>query len=142
MSYLDGLALGLLHYHDADFRRDTWFTYHNLYMCRLEACPICFNPQLPNPQIFPARSIAEASAQFQVRDPTLEREGPINPIYGPFDCWQNQPTVYGSKASMIVPLLAPRYLVGLANIPRGPRGLPIAFVIVLQVSFPAWPGGR
>jgi len=33
------------------------------------------NPQLPNPHVFPARSIAEASAQFQVRDPTVEREG-------------------------------------------------------------------
>eukprot|EP00962_Isochrysis_galbana_P036575 scaffold12670_cov119-Isochrysis_galbana.AAC.7 len=85
MSYLDGFALGLLHYHDADFRRDTWFTYHNLYMCRLgvcpnwlwdidvyglstptaiiHSCPICFNPQLPNPQIFPARSIAEGPAK-------------------------------------------------------------------------------
>eukprot|EP00962_Isochrysis_galbana_P006005 scaffold1621_cov111-Isochrysis_galbana.AAC.5 len=43
---------------------------------------VSFNPQLPNPQIFPARSIAAASAQFQVRDPTVEREGPVTPLYG------------------------------------------------------------
>eukprot|EP00962_Isochrysis_galbana_P013181 scaffold3765_cov122-Isochrysis_galbana.AAC.5 len=29
------------------------------------------------------------SAQFQVRDSTVEREGPVTPLYGPFDCWQN-----------------------------------------------------
>eukprot|EP00962_Isochrysis_galbana_P053843 scaffold25353_cov112-Isochrysis_galbana.AAC.2 len=56
----------------------------------IHSCPMCFNPGLPNPQIiFPARSIAEASAQFQVRDPTVEHEGPITPLYGPLDCWQN-----------------------------------------------------
>eukprot|EP00962_Isochrysis_galbana_P056822 scaffold28955_cov139-Isochrysis_galbana.AAC.1 len=88
LTYLDGLVIANLHYHDADFRRDTWSTYHNLHMCRLGVCPVCFNPQLPNPQIFPARSIAAASAQFQVRDPTVEREGPVTPLYGPFDCWQ------------------------------------------------------
>eukprot|EP00962_Isochrysis_galbana_P050734 scaffold22083_cov118-Isochrysis_galbana.AAC.2 len=75
---------------------------------------MCFNPQLPNPNIFPARSIAEASAQFQVRDPTVEREGPITPIYGPFDCWQNpqstppdQPIVMPVHPSHIP--LAPMY---------------------------------
>eukprot|EP00962_Isochrysis_galbana_P022094 scaffold6558_cov136-Isochrysis_galbana.AAC.7 len=47
---------------------------------------------MPNPQIFPARSIAAASAQFQVRDPTVEREGPVVPLYGTYDCWQPQPT--------------------------------------------------
>eukprot|EP00962_Isochrysis_galbana_P009363 scaffold2618_cov151-Isochrysis_galbana.AAC.1 len=55
-------------------------------------CPMCFNPQLPDPQIYPARSISQASAQFQVRDPTVEREGPVVPLYGPFDCWQNPQT--------------------------------------------------
>eukprot|EP00962_Isochrysis_galbana_P038991 scaffold13937_cov108-Isochrysis_galbana.AAC.6 len=39
MSYLDGLALAEFHSHDADFRRDTWFIYHNLHMCRLGVCP-------------------------------------------------------------------------------------------------------
>eukprot|EP00962_Isochrysis_galbana_P009680 scaffold2700_cov123-Isochrysis_galbana.AAC.5 len=53
---------------------------------------MCFNPQLPNPQIYPARSIAEASAQFLVRDPTVEREGPVVPLYGTYDCWQPQST--------------------------------------------------
>eukprot|EP00962_Isochrysis_galbana_P008380 scaffold2303_cov113-Isochrysis_galbana.AAC.3 len=43
-------------------------------------------------QIYPARSISQASAQFQVRDPTVEREGPVVPLYGPFDCWQNPQT--------------------------------------------------
>eukprot|EP00962_Isochrysis_galbana_P005532 scaffold1497_cov128-Isochrysis_galbana.AAC.6 len=38
------------------------------------------------------RSISQASAQFQVRDPTVEREGPVVPLYGPFDCWQNPQT--------------------------------------------------
>eukprot|EP00962_Isochrysis_galbana_P018878 scaffold5475_cov127-Isochrysis_galbana.AAC.12 len=75
---------------------------------------MCFNPQLPNPNIFPARSIAEASAQFQVRDPTVEREGPVTPLYGPFDCWQNpqctppdQPIVMPVHPSHIP--LAPMY---------------------------------
>jgi len=93
ISYLDARALVVFQDGDADFRRDSWSTYHNLHMCRLgvcpqwlwsldvyslstptaiiHSCPMCFNPQLPNPQIFPARSIAEASAQFQVRDPTV-----------------------------------------------------------------------
>eukprot|EP00962_Isochrysis_galbana_P026377 scaffold8181_cov116-Isochrysis_galbana.AAC.1 len=100
MTYLDARALVVFQDGDADFRRDTWAVYHNLHMCRLgvcphwlwsldvyglststptviiiHSCPICFDPELPNPQIFPARSIAEASAQFQVRDPTVEREG-------------------------------------------------------------------
>eukprot|EP00962_Isochrysis_galbana_P024767 scaffold7607_cov104-Isochrysis_galbana.AAC.1 len=114
LTYLDGLVIADLHYHDADFRRASWSTYQNLHMCRLgvcpnwlwtldvcglstptaiiHSCPVCFNPQLPNPQIYPARSIAQASAQFQVRDPTVEREGPVVPLYGPFDCWQNPQT--------------------------------------------------
>eukprot|EP00962_Isochrysis_galbana_P055005 scaffold26663_cov134-Isochrysis_galbana.AAC.3 len=78
------------------------------------SCPVCFNPQLPNPQIYPARSIAVASAQFQVRDPTVEREGPVTPLYGPFDCWQNtqstppdQPIVMPVHPSHIP--LAPMY---------------------------------
>eukprot|EP00962_Isochrysis_galbana_P059266 scaffold32718_cov124-Isochrysis_galbana.AAC.1 len=58
----------------------------------IHSCHVCFNPQLPNPHVFPARSIAEASSQFQVRDPTVEREGPVVPLYGPFDCWQNPQT--------------------------------------------------
>eukprot|EP00962_Isochrysis_galbana_P028904 scaffold9191_cov114-Isochrysis_galbana.AAC.4 len=107
MSYLDGRALAVLQSEDSDFRRDSWSVYHNLYMCRLgvcphqwlwdldldvyglstptaiiHSCPMCFNPGLPNPNIFPARSIAEASAQFQNRDPTIEREGPVTPLYG------------------------------------------------------------
>eukprot|EP00962_Isochrysis_galbana_P019435 scaffold5664_cov115-Isochrysis_galbana.AAC.11 len=86
MTYLDARALVVFQDDgDADFRRDTWAVYHNLHMCRLEACPICFDPELPNPQIFPARSIAEASAQFQVRDPTVEREGEDGfrtPVFG------------------------------------------------------------
>eukprot|EP00962_Isochrysis_galbana_P056105 scaffold27956_cov129-Isochrysis_galbana.AAC.1 len=40
LTYLDGLVLADLHYHDADFRRDSWSTYHNLHMCRLEACAL------------------------------------------------------------------------------------------------------
>eukprot|EP00962_Isochrysis_galbana_P019211 scaffold5591_cov122-Isochrysis_galbana.AAC.1 len=32
LTYLDGLVLADLHYHDADFRRDSWSTYHNLHM--------------------------------------------------------------------------------------------------------------
>eukprot|EP00962_Isochrysis_galbana_P024280 scaffold7423_cov118-Isochrysis_galbana.AAC.3 len=106
MSYLDALALEDFQYHDADFRRDSWSTYHNLHMCRLgvcpnwlwsldvfslstptaiiHSCPVCFNLQLPNPQIFHARSIAAASAQFQVRDHTVEREGPVVPLYGTY----------------------------------------------------------
>eukprot|EP00962_Isochrysis_galbana_P021502 scaffold6347_cov124-Isochrysis_galbana.AAC.6 len=44
------------------------------------------------PQIFPARSISQASAQFLVRDPTVEREGPVVPLYGTYDCWQPQST--------------------------------------------------
>eukprot|EP00962_Isochrysis_galbana_P037717 scaffold13249_cov118-Isochrysis_galbana.AAC.9 len=57
------------------------------------SCPLlCFDPELPNPSIFPARSIAEASAQFQHRDPTIEREGPVTPLFGPFDCWQDPET--------------------------------------------------
>eukprot|EP00962_Isochrysis_galbana_P038519 scaffold13680_cov128-Isochrysis_galbana.AAC.6 len=39
MSYLDGLALAVLHSQDADFRRGTWSVYHNLHMCRLGVCP-------------------------------------------------------------------------------------------------------
>jgi len=39
LTYLDGLAIANLHYHDADFRRDTWAVYHNLHMCRLGVCP-------------------------------------------------------------------------------------------------------
>jgi len=39
LTYLDGLVLADLHYHDADFRRDSWSTYHNLHMCRLGVCP-------------------------------------------------------------------------------------------------------
>eukprot|EP00962_Isochrysis_galbana_P019775 scaffold5766_cov110-Isochrysis_galbana.AAC.2 len=35
LTYLDGLVIADLHYHDADFRRDSWSTYHNLHMCRL-----------------------------------------------------------------------------------------------------------
>eukprot|EP00962_Isochrysis_galbana_P045371 scaffold17830_cov120-Isochrysis_galbana.AAC.1 len=51
----------------------------------IHSCPMCFNPQLPNPQkIYPARSISQASAQFQVRDPTVEREGPVVPGYMQF----------------------------------------------------------
>jgi len=82
MSYLDALVLEDFQYHDADFRRDSWSTYQNLHMCRLgvcpnwlwsldvfslstptaitHSCPMCFNPQLPDPQIFPARSISQA----------------------------------------------------------------------------------
>eukprot|EP00962_Isochrysis_galbana_P028737 scaffold9114_cov118-Isochrysis_galbana.AAC.25 len=104
MSYLDARALAVFQAGDADFRRASWSVYHNLHMCRLgvcpnwlwsldvfslstptaiiHSCPVCFDPQLPNPQIFPARSIAVASAQFQVRDPTVEREGPVLPNYG------------------------------------------------------------
>eukprot|EP00962_Isochrysis_galbana_P016098 scaffold4608_cov129-Isochrysis_galbana.AAC.3 len=104
LTYLDGLAIANLHYHDADFRRGTWSVYHNLHMCRLSVHshqPLSIvapsvstlSPKLPNPHIFPARSIAEASAQFQVRDPTVEREGPVTPLYGPFDCWQPQSTI-------------------------------------------------
>eukprot|EP00962_Isochrysis_galbana_P033595 scaffold11278_cov145-Isochrysis_galbana.AAC.2 len=59
-------------------------------------------------------SIAVASAQFQVRDPTVEREGPVTPLYGPFDCWQNpqstpldQPIVMPVHPSHIP--LAPMY---------------------------------
>eukprot|EP00962_Isochrysis_galbana_P035087 scaffold11981_cov141-Isochrysis_galbana.AAC.2 len=55
----------------------------------IHSCPMCFNPQLPNPQIYPARSISQASAQFQVRDPTVEREGPVVPLYGTYDCAGN-----------------------------------------------------
>eukprot|EP00962_Isochrysis_galbana_P033710 scaffold11336_cov133-Isochrysis_galbana.AAC.3 len=104
LTYLDGLVIANLHYHDSHFRRDSWSTYRNLHMCRLGVCPnwlwsldafglstptaiihschVCFNPQLPNPQIYPARSISQASAQFLVRDPTVEREGPVVPLYG------------------------------------------------------------
>eukprot|EP00962_Isochrysis_galbana_P004746 scaffold1303_cov113-Isochrysis_galbana.AAC.3 len=39
LTYLDGLVIADLHYHDADFRRDSWSTYHNLHMCRLGVCP-------------------------------------------------------------------------------------------------------
>eukprot|EP00962_Isochrysis_galbana_P015088 scaffold4328_cov135-Isochrysis_galbana.AAC.9 len=39
MFYLDGLALAVLQAEDSDFRRDSWFIYHNLYMCRLGVCP-------------------------------------------------------------------------------------------------------
>eukprot|EP00962_Isochrysis_galbana_P058314 scaffold31303_cov157-Isochrysis_galbana.AAC.2 len=39
LSYLDGLVIANLHYHDADFRRGTWGIYHNLHMCRLGVCP-------------------------------------------------------------------------------------------------------
>eukprot|EP00962_Isochrysis_galbana_P032603 scaffold10724_cov150-Isochrysis_galbana.AAC.1 len=39
LTYLDGLVLADLHYHDADFLRDSWSTYHNLHMCRLGVCP-------------------------------------------------------------------------------------------------------
>jgi len=71
LTYLDGLVIADLHYHDSHFRRDSWSTYRNLYMCRLGVCPnwlwsidafglstptaiihschVCFNPQLPNP---------------------------------------------------------------------------------------------
>eukprot|EP00962_Isochrysis_galbana_P009334 scaffold2611_cov114-Isochrysis_galbana.AAC.6 len=38
MSYLDGRALAVLQEEDSDFRRDSWFIYHNLYMCRLGVC--------------------------------------------------------------------------------------------------------
>eukprot|EP00962_Isochrysis_galbana_P044182 scaffold17061_cov93-Isochrysis_galbana.AAC.1 len=60
--------------------RGSWSVYHNLHMCRLgvcpnwlwsldvyglstptaiiHSCPVCFNPGLSNPNIFPARSIA------------------------------------------------------------------------------------
>eukprot|EP00962_Isochrysis_galbana_P036777 scaffold12774_cov153-Isochrysis_galbana.AAC.6 len=98
MSYLDGLALAVLHSHDADFRRDTWFIYHNLYMCRLlGVCPnwlwdigVYGLVPLPRPLSIAAPcastlsfpilkysppvplQIAEASAQFQVRDPTVD----------------------------------------------------------------------
>jgi len=40
----------------------------------IHSCPECFNPELPNPSIYPARSIAEASAQFQNRDPSVVQE--------------------------------------------------------------------
>jgi len=42
LTYLDGLAIAKFHYHDADFRRGSWSTYHNLYMCRLgvRVCPV------------------------------------------------------------------------------------------------------
>eukprot|EP00962_Isochrysis_galbana_P048097 scaffold19937_cov127-Isochrysis_galbana.AAC.10 len=80
----------------------------------IHSCPMCFNPGFPNPQIFPARSIAEASAQFQVRDPSVEREGPITPLYGTYDCGQNpqstplnQPIVMPVHPSHIP--LAPMY---------------------------------
>eukprot|EP00962_Isochrysis_galbana_P030094 scaffold9728_cov132-Isochrysis_galbana.AAC.1 len=45
----------------------------------IHSCPMCFNPQLPNPQIFPARSISQASAQFQVRPPDPHSSGPDVP---------------------------------------------------------------
>eukprot|EP00962_Isochrysis_galbana_P052360 scaffold23777_cov135-Isochrysis_galbana.AAC.1 len=58
---------------------------------------------------------SHASAQFQVRDPTVEREGPVTPLYGTYDCWQNpqstppdQPIVMPVHPSHI-PLLAPMY---------------------------------
>eukprot|EP00962_Isochrysis_galbana_P051885 scaffold23306_cov125-Isochrysis_galbana.AAC.14 len=39
LSYLDALVLVDLQAGDADFRRDSWSTYHNLHMCRLGVCP-------------------------------------------------------------------------------------------------------
>jgi len=80
---------------------DTWPEYHYKRMCRLgvcpqylwdidvyglsaptairhscmHSCPVCYNPNLPNQFIYPSRSIAEATAQFLVRDPTVERVG-------------------------------------------------------------------
>eukprot|EP00962_Isochrysis_galbana_P030975 scaffold10073_cov136-Isochrysis_galbana.AAC.11 len=83
------------------------------------SCPMCFNPGLPNPQIFPARSIAEASAQFQVRDPTVEREGPITPIYGPFDCWQN-PQSTPPNQPIVMPVHPPHIP---STPPRPPRNV-------------------
>eukprot|EP00962_Isochrysis_galbana_P006497 scaffold1740_cov109-Isochrysis_galbana.AAC.5 len=80
----------------------------------MHSCPVCFNPELPNPQIFPARSISQASAQFQVRDPTVEREGPVTPLYGTYDCWQN-PQSTPSNQPIVMPVhpshipLAPMY---------------------------------
>eukprot|EP00962_Isochrysis_galbana_P001705 scaffold451_cov124-Isochrysis_galbana.AAC.6 len=78
----------------------------------IHSCPKCFNPQLPNPQIFPARSIAVASAQFQVRDPTVEREGPVTPLYGTYDCWQN-PQSTPPHQPIVMPVHPP-------NIPLAP----------------------
>eukprot|EP00962_Isochrysis_galbana_P061368 scaffold36535_cov118-Isochrysis_galbana.AAC.4 len=58
--------------------------------------------------------LEQASAQFQVRDPTVEREGPVTPLYGPFDCWQPQSTPLDQVIGMpvhpthIIPL-APMY---------------------------------
>eukprot|EP00962_Isochrysis_galbana_P055446 scaffold27229_cov146-Isochrysis_galbana.AAC.4 len=41
LTYLDALALVVFQDGDADFRRDSWSTYHNLHMCRLGlgVCP-------------------------------------------------------------------------------------------------------
>eukprot|EP00962_Isochrysis_galbana_P036042 scaffold12388_cov122-Isochrysis_galbana.AAC.12 len=62
----------------------------------------------------PVPLIAAASAQFQVRDPTVEREGPVTPLYSTYDCWQNpqstppdQPIVMPVHPSHIP--LAPMY---------------------------------
>eukprot|EP00962_Isochrysis_galbana_P006341 scaffold1708_cov117-Isochrysis_galbana.AAC.15 len=87
----------------------------------IHSCPMCFNPQLPNPQIYPARSISQASAQFQVRDPTVEREGPVVPLYGTFafDCWQNPQSTPPNQ-----PIVMP---VHPTNIPLAPMLYPPEF---------------
>eukprot|EP00962_Isochrysis_galbana_P026775 scaffold8341_cov128-Isochrysis_galbana.AAC.3 len=51
-------------------------------------CASTLNFPIPK-SIPPVPLIAVASAQFQVRDPTVEREGPVVPLYGTYDCWQN-----------------------------------------------------
>eukprot|EP00962_Isochrysis_galbana_P016276 scaffold4656_cov117-Isochrysis_galbana.AAC.8 len=38
LTYLDACAIVVFQDGDADFRRDSWSTYHNLHMCRLGVC--------------------------------------------------------------------------------------------------------
>eukprot|EP00962_Isochrysis_galbana_P016866 scaffold4840_cov115-Isochrysis_galbana.AAC.10 len=66
--------------------------------------------------IYPSRSIAEVSAQFQIRDPNVERVGPCIPPRHPMDCWHNpertpadQPIVMPVHPSHI-PLASTLYL--------------------------------
>jgi len=117
MTYLDALVLALLQDKDSDYMKDTWPEYHYKHMCRLCVCPqylwtidmcMAFQPPTrlsisiaaPSATIpsfrthsftrpAPFSSIAEATAQFLVRDPNVERVGPCIPPRHPLDCWHN-----------------------------------------------------
>jgi hypothetical protein len=61
LSYLDARALVVLQAGDADFRRDSWSTYHNLHMCRLGVCP----QWLLSLDVY---SLSAGAGEFQVDD--------------------------------------------------------------------------